>query len=203
VTLVHEYETDPSTRRYERLHLEERRMALSAIDCVLNGQKGVYASSELTTGTRTYEALGKNGFRTAAELADPHRSALLEKNIEEAGAFARRLREGLGGAAPVITPAPFLAPGWTQAEYLAFWEELIRTRVKAVYFNDGWEFSNGCSFEFAVAREAGIPCFDARLQPLSLDDGIARVERAVADLEARSFDPERLRLNLARLRRLR
>jgi hypothetical protein len=203
MTLVQEYEVDPATRRYDRHHLEERAMALSAMDCLLNGEKGLYASSELTTGTRTYRALGENGFRAAAELADPHRTALLERNMEEAGAFARRLREELGGTVPVITPAPFLAPGWTQAEYLGFWEELIRTRVKAVYFNDAWEYSNGCSFEFTVAREAEVPCFDARLHPLLLDDGIARVERAVADLEARGFDPERLRLNLARLHRLR
>jgi hypothetical protein len=200
VTLAQEYEVDPATRRYERLHPQERAMALSAIDCLLNGEKGVYASSELTTGTRTYRALGESGFRTTGELADPHRSALLQKNIEEAGAFARRLRDELGAAELVISPAPFLAPGWTQAEYLGFWEELIRTRVKAVYFNDGWEYSNGCSFELAVAREADVPTFDARLRPLARTDALAALERAITDLAARGFDATRLRINADRLR---
>lgn len=199
MTIVHEYEADVRSRSYSRLYLEEREIALSAMDCLLNGEKGVYASSELTTGVRAYALLSQNGLRATGELADPHRSRLLETNAEAAGAFAARLREHFAGREVVITPAPFLAPGWTQAEYLAFWEELIRTRVKAVYFNEGWEYSNGCTFEFAVSREAGVETFDARLQPLSPAAAIATVEHAVAELAARGFDTARLRINLARI----
>jgi hypothetical protein len=203
VTLVHEYEADLQSRTYSRLYHEEAAMAFSAMDCVLIGQKGVYASTELTSGERAYALLAENGCRATPELAEARRGELLATNIAAATRFAATLRAHFAGTEMVITPAPFLAPGWTQAEYLAFWEELIRTRVKAVYFNHAWEYSNGCTFEYAVAAEAGVPAFDADLRRLPIGDAIARVERAVVNLEARGFDPERLRLNLSRLRRLR
>jgi hypothetical protein len=201
MTLVHDYDADLSTRQYSRHYREEREMALSALDCVLNGAKGIYASSELTTGGRAYGALDRSACRTAGELADPHRCALLKTNMEEAVRFAARLREHFGGRELVITPAPFEAPGWTQAEYLAYWEELIRTRVKAVYFNDGWALSNGCTFELAIALEAGVPTFAADCTPLPGDAAAEMVERAIAEVEARGYDAARLRINLERIRR--
>ncbi|MFL5542181.1 MAG: DUF4406 domain-containing protein [Longimicrobiaceae bacterium] len=200
MTLVHDYEADLDGRSYSRHYHEERAMALSALDCVLNGEKGVYASSELTTGARAYRVLDGSGCRSTRELADPHRGSLLQANAEEASRFAARLELQLGGER-VITPAPFLAPGWTQAEYLAFWEELIRTRVKAVYFNDRWELSNGCTFEYAVAREAGLPTFGADCRELPAAAAVRMVERAVAEVEARGYDAARLRINLERMRR--
>ncbi|HEU4558506.1 MAG TPA: hypothetical protein VFS20_11685 [Longimicrobium sp.] len=203
MTLVHDYETDLDTRSYSRLYHDERKMAFSAMDCVLNGEKGIYASSALTTGTRAYELLDDHGVRSMRELEEPHRDALLTANMEEAGRFAARLRERLGGHELVITPAPFAAPGWTQAEYLAFWEELIRTRVKAVYFNDGWELSNGCTFEYAVAREAGVATFAADGSALPPDAAAGMMERAAAEVEARGYDASRLRINLDRIRRAR
>jgi len=160
----------------------------------------VYASSELTTGARAYRLLDGSGRRSPGELEDPHRSALLKTNVEEAGRFAARLRRQLGGGVPVITPAPFDAPGWTQAEYLAYWEELIRTRVKAVYFNDGWEYSNGCTFEYAVAREAGLPTFTADCRELPPQVAVQMVERAMAEVGARGYSDARLRLHLERIR---
>lgn len=202
---MHDYETDLDTRSYRRLYREESAIAFSAMDCVLNGELGVYASSELTTGERAYARLRDQGVSSTRELEEPHRSAIFKTNTEAAAAFAGRLREELRNARPgsgvVITPAPLNAPGWTQAEYLAFWETLIRTRVAAVYFNTGWEYSNGCTFEFAVAAEHGIPTFDAELRPLATHDAIARVEHAVMVVTAHGFDPHRLRINLDRLRR--
>ncbi len=201
MTLANDYDTDLAGRSYSRLYREESAIAFSAIDCVLNAAKGVYASSELTTGTRAYARLREHGFRSMHELDDAGKHALLGTNIDAAAAFARQLRERLPHHALVITPGPFVAPGWTQAEYLTFWETLIRTRVHAVYFNAGWEYSNGCTFEFAVAREQGLPTFDAALRPLAAADGCACIAHAVADLAARGFDPHRLQLNLDRARR--
>jgi hypothetical protein len=199
-----DYDLDLATRRHTRTFADEERMAFSSLDCVLNGEKGVYASSELTTGRRAYELVRQHGAESVHHLRellgeDPHRSLILDRNCEEASAFARRLRAELGAEVMVITPAPFMAPGWSQAEYLHFWETLIRTRVRAVYFNEAWEYSNGCTFEFAVACEAGVETFDAAGRPLPLERGIERVEAAIADLEARGLEVPRLRLHLERL----
>jgi hypothetical protein len=194
-----DYDADLDTRSYSRLYREESAIAFSAMDTVLNGEKGVYASSALTSGERAYSQLKELGFAKFSELDEPHRTALLKGNVEGAVAFARRLRDQLKGEL-VISPGPYSAPGWTQAEYLDFWEQLIRTRVKAVYFNEGWEYSNGCTFEFAIALERGVPTFDSRLQPLSAEVAILRVESAARDVQGRGFDPQQLRTNLERIR---
>jgi hypothetical protein len=199
VVLAHDYDADVEIRRYSRLYREESAIAFSAIDCVLKGVKGIYASSELTTGKRMYTVLEERGLRRASELDAGTRDALLAANVAGAEAFARRLQATLSNEL-VITPAPFSAPGWTQAEYLAFWEELIRTRVKSVVFNAAWEYSNGCAFEFAVACEAGLELFDAELLPVPVAEGIDRLAAAAADLETKGYDAQRLRLTLNRLR---
>jgi hypothetical protein len=202
-----EYDLDVAGRRHHRTFHEEAALAFSALDCVLNGRKGIYASSELTTGRHAYQLAREHGVGSIRELRealgeDPHRSMVLGRNMEEAGAFARRLQERLGGDAPVITPAPFLAPGWSQAEYLHFWAELIRTRAREVHFNDAWQYSNGCTLELAVAYEAEIPTFDASGEPLPLERGIEMVADAMEELAAGGFDVTRLRQHLDRLRAL-
>jgi hypothetical protein len=203
-----EYEADLARRTHTRAFAQEKQIVFSALDCALNGEKAVYASSELTSGWTAYQLLERYEARTIGELAermgeDPHRSQLLDRNIEEASRFARRLRARLGGGQPVVTPAPFAAPGWTQAEYLDFWEELIRTRVSAVWFNEAWEYSNGCTFEFSVAWREGVPTFDASGGELSLERAIALVEGAVRDLATRGIAPGRLPRHLDHLYALR
>jgi hypothetical protein len=188
-------------RTYTRTYAEEVRQALSALDGVLNGDKAIYASSELTTGRRFYELLRAHGARDAAELhgklgeADYQR-LLWDPNLAATNAFARALRQHHAPGELVVTPGPFSAPGWSQQEYLAFWETLLRTRVKAAWFNDGWEYSNGCAFEFAVASDAGLPTCDVAGRALTVEAGRERLEAAARELEAAGFDASRLRQSL-------
>lgn len=190
-------------RQHLRTYAEEVAMALSAIDSVLNGENAVYGSSELTTGKRLYRLLRQHGMRTKAELKEKigeaeFRRVLWDPNVAEANAFARRLRSRLG-AAIVVSPAPFIAPGWTQPEYLAFWETLIRSRFRALYFNRDWQYSNGCTFELAVAVDAGLPTHDAEGGGLTLDRAIELVAAAVHEVESAGIEAAGLRENLARL----
>lgn len=179
-------------RVHPRRYAEEVEIALSALDSILNGEQAVYGSSELTSGRRLQALFRRHGVRDRAELRTTMGEAdflaqVWEPNVEEANAFARELHHRLGGEI-VITPAPFVSPGWTQLEYLAFWETVIRTRCKAVYFSDEWEYSSGCAFEFSVARDAGLPTFAADGAPLGLEDGIGRLSAAAAELESEGFD---------------
>ncbi len=185
---------------------EESRMALLALDCVLNGEKAVYASSELTTGPRLYRLLREWKLKDTAALKKALGEAEFQRliwdpNAAEADAFARELRSRIPGRPLVVTPAPFLAPGWGQEEYLAFWETAIRTRFQALYFSDDWEWSNGCTFELAVAWDAGLPTYTASGQSLGLEDGVALIVRAAEALETEGFDASGLRQNLARILR--
>ena len=123
-----------SDSTFTRLYREEIEMAFSALDCVLNGEKAIYASAELTTGRRLYDALREFQVKSAADLKqlkgkEWYAANIWEANVKSAQDFAACVREKLGGKTLVITPAPFSAPGWTQPEYLAFWEQLVRTRL--------------------------------------------------------------------------
>jgi hypothetical protein len=192
-----------SESSFTRHHREEMDMAFSAMDCLLLGRKAIYASTELTTGLRFYGELRARQLKTARELKQQMGSAwysatIWDVNVEAASRFADAIREQAGGA-PVITPAPFSAPGWSQPEYLGFWEELIRTRISAVWFNENWQYSNGCVFEFAVACHASVPAFDHLGRPLSRAEGAAIVRAAIAELDGDAFDTTAMRESLERI----
>jgi hypothetical protein len=196
-----------SDSKFTRDQREEANMILSAMDCLLHREHVIYCSSELTSGFRLYEMLGERGLKTAAELKQKmgdewFTANLWDPNVRVAVEFAESVRHRYSDRTIVITPAPFSAPGWSQPEYLAFWEELLRTRIKAVWFNRNWEYSNGCAFEFAVAQDAGLKTFDQYGAELSRSAGVELLRTAVEWLEARRLDGSKLREHLERLQPL-
>src|SRR5215472_12984636 len=137
----------------------------TAMDCVLNGEKAVYCSSELTSGLRAFNEMRNHGVRSSAELKKKLGSKWFQKNIFDPNAkstneFAASVRRAQPGQTPVITPAPLYVQDWGQPDYNGFWKELIHTRVDSVRFNGNWQFSNGCTFEFVEAQEARIRTLD-------------------------------------------
>ncbi len=186
-----------------RTFAEELAAALSAMDCVLNGEKAIYASSELTTGRRLYALMREAGVRDRHELhrrlgEDGWKRRLWDPNFAEAIELARVVRARSGGML-VLTPAPYVASGWSQPEYLTLWETVVRTRIGRVVFGRDWEHSNGCAFEFAVAMDAGLLVFTEDGAPISLEQGRALITSAAAGIEADGFDASELRRCLARL----
>jgi hypothetical protein len=195
---------DFSDSTFTRAYREEVEITFSGIDCVLNGEKAIYCSSELTTGMRLYEALREHRLKTAAELkekmgAEWFHVHIFGFNVHAAAGFARSARARVDDDTMVITPAHFNAPQWTQPEYLGFWETLIRTRTKKVWFNRNWEFSNGCAFEYAVAADAGVATCNHLGAPLEPKQAIRALHTAIAQLNAEGFDTAKLRENLGRL----
>jgi hypothetical protein len=193
-----------SDSSFTRLYREELEICISAMDCLLNGEKALYVSTELTTGLRLYDAMQECGVKTVAELKqikgkDWYTANIWDANLRVGSEFASRVRVNLGGKFMVITPGPFSAPGWTQPEYLAFWEQLIRTRISSVWFNLNWQYSNGCTFEFAVAVDAGVPVFDHEGHALDVREGAQLVDAAVRTLMKNGVDVTKLRENLNRL----
>jgi len=193
-----------SDSTFTRLYREELEMCFSAMDCFLNGKKALYVSTELTTGLRLYGAMRDCGVRTVAELEqvmgkDWYTANIREANLKAGSEFASRVRAHLDGKSMVITPGPFSAPGWTQLEYLAFWEQLVRTRTTCVWFNRDWQYSNGCTFEFAVAVDAGVPVFDHEGRTIDVRQGAHLIDGAIRSILENGFDATKLRENLARL----
>jgi hypothetical protein len=193
-----------SDSTFTRLYREEVEMAFSGLDCVLNYEKAIYASAELTSGRRLYDALRKFHVKGSTDLKqlkgkEWYTANIWDSNVKSAQDFAACVREKLGGKTLVITPAPFSAPGWTQPEYLAFWEQLLRTRISSSWFKSDWQYSNGCTFEFAVSVDAGLPTFDHKGNSLSLRQGTQLIEAAIRDLNSSGFDTTKLQENLSRL----
>lgn len=196
------YSASDST--FTRVYREELEICFSAIDCLLNREKALYVSTELTSGLRSYDAMRACGVKTVAELKqikgpEWYTANIWNANINAGSEFASLVRSDLGGKMIVITPGPFSAPGWTQPEYLAFWEQLVRTRVSSVRFNRNWQYSNGCTFEFAVAVDAGIPMSDHEGRALDARQGAELIDAAIHSLVKDGFDVTKLRENLARL----
>jgi hypothetical protein len=132
-----------------------------------------------------------------------YKANIWDVNVSAAVEFAAEARRALPADIMVVTPAPFSAPDWDQLQYLGFWEELLRTRVRLVWFNRNWEFSNGCALEFAVAQDAGLRTFDHEGKALDCRTGIERLTAAMQQLELDGFDVSTLRENLARLQAVR
>lgn len=181
---------------------EEADILLSMIDCLVLDREAVYASSEFTTGWRFYELCRRYNVRSGDDLkkklGDKYKTELLIPNTEEGIRFARSLREK--GHPIVLTPHPLAAPGWSQPEYLTFWEEVIRRKCHTVYFNERWEYSNGSSFEFFVGVKAGLPLFDHQGKPLSVQKGRGLIATAVRELESDGFEVPKLKRVLEELR---
>jgi hypothetical protein len=179
----------------------------SAMDCILKGEEAIYCSSEITSGWNLFKAMQKHDVTSQEALIMKRGKSWFETNIVRinsaaADNFAKSVRDQQSGHTPVITPAPLNISEWGQPEYLAFWEELIRTRVSSIRFNPNWEYSNGCTFEFAVAVDKDIPILSSQGIPIPASVAIAAVKDAVTKIKGwnTEFDTAKLEANLERIR---
>jgi hypothetical protein len=188
--------------RHRRV-LDEIEMALTAFDCVVPDDAGVYCSSDVTTGRRLYfDIYPRHDVRSDEELKDKlgpegHRrvkAELIEWNVARGVEFTEGLRRR--GLTYLVNPGPLCARDFTQQHYHYLWECVIIKKIGQTYFNDGWEYSNGCSLEYAVSRRKGIPCFDHLGRELPPAEAIERLSRAAAELRARQIPAAALERNL-------
>src|SRR5260370_15636173 len=126
--------------------IDEIKMSMSAFDCMLPDDAGIYCSSDIATGTRFYyEVLKKDEVRSEEELEEKLsdeefkqvKTALIQANVARGVEFAEKLRER--GLINVVTPGPYFAKGFDQPHYLYLWEWFIIKKVYEVRFNDDWE----------------------------------------------------------------
>jgi hypothetical protein len=182
--------------------LSELRFAapyFSAMDCVLNEEKAIYCSSELTSGFRLYGELRKHNLKSDKQLKKQlgdewFTNNIWNMNVESANDFANTIRLA-NKESIVITPAPLKVHDWEQPDYTAFWDELIRTRVREVHFNKNWEYSNGCTAEMIGALDAKVPAFDSDGNLIDVDGAIARVEGGLQELQKYNLDTRKLEMN--------
>jgi hypothetical protein len=155
-------------------------------------RKAVYVSGPITTGPlfmSWFRDIGRSLSGSDA-YSRAHRAEVILPNIQRMARFLELLRWRHVGI--VIDPTALEVPGWDQATYHAFWEEVIRRHVRRVIFLDGWHFSNGCALEFEVAQRCDIDCVDERLQHLSHQTGIRLLEAAIGQIGEVGLDAARL-----------
>jgi len=183
--------------------IDEIKMSMSAFDCMLPDDAGIYCSSDITTGKRFYyEVLKKYAVRSEDELKaklgeeefKQVQTELIQFNVARGVAFAEKLRER--GKINVVTPGPYFARGFDQQHYLYLWEWFIIKKIYEVRLNDDWEYSNGCTLEYAIAAKKGIPCLDHEGTAIDLGSAIERVEAAVNELRTEGFVVKKLEHNL-------
>lgn len=184
--------------------IDEINMSMSAFDCMLPDDAGIYCSSDITTGKRFYyEVLKKYEVRSEpdlkAKLGDEEfkkvQTELIQANVARGSEFAEKLRER--GLINVVTPGPYFARGFDQQHYLYLWEWFIIKKIYEVRFNYDWEYSNGCTLEYAIAARKGIPRLDHEGNILGLESAIEKVEAAVNELTKEGFLINKLENNLA------
>lgn len=207
----HYYQTDQfhQPTAPARTIIEEIGIVMSAFDCVLPDDSAIYCSSDITSGKWLYYNLFKKYEvhseeelirKIGAEVFKEARRPFFDVNIARGHEFAKKLRER--GLVNVVTPGPFYAKKFDQQHYLHLWERFIKYKVYEVWFNDDWEYSNGCSLEYAVAARKGIPRRDYKGNPISLEKAIGKIEAAVKELTTEGFVIKKLEENLDRLKAL-
>jgi len=187
--------------------IDEINMTMSAFDCLLLDDAGIYCSSVITTGKKFYyEVLKQYGVRSEKELKEKLgdeefkkvQTSLIQSNVARGVGFAEKLRER--GLTNVVTPGPYFAKGFDQQHYLYLWELFIIKKAYEARFNCNWEYSNGCTLEYAIAARKGIPRLDHEGSTLDLNCAIERVGAAVDELQKEGFVVTKLEQNLARLK---
>ncbi|HLM55083.1 MAG TPA: hypothetical protein VK422_03085 [Pyrinomonadaceae bacterium] len=189
--------------------LDEIEMLLTAFDCVVPDDGGVYCSSDVTTGRRLYFGIyPSHGVRSDEELKDKLgakeyrrvKDDLIAWNIARGVEFTEGLRRR--GITNLVNPGPLMAREFTQQHYHYLWECVILKKIGQSYFNEGWEYSNGCTLEYAISHRKGIPALDQHGRVLNLDDAKALVQSAVSDLKSRGIACQMLERNLALIEQL-
>lgn len=188
--------------------MDEIKMLMTAFDCVLPDNSAIYCSGDVTTGKQYYEILKKHGVPSGEALKAKVGAAaskeiideLVRRNIQRGIAFTENVRRR--GHPNVINPGPLVAPDFEQQHYHYLWEWVIIKKVCENQFNEDWEYSNGCTLEYAISTRKGIPCLDYSGNVLTLPDAIQKVARAVAELRESKIQAEMLELNLTRLKEL-
>lgn len=187
--------------------IDEIKMSMSAFDCVLPDDAGIYCSSDITTGKRFYyDLLKKYAVRSDDELKERLgedefkrvQTELIQANVARGSEFAEKLRAR--GLINVVTPGPYFAKGFDQQHYLYLWEWFIIKKIYEVRLNYDWQYSNGCTLEYAIAARKGIPRLDHEGNAIQLSKAIEETEAAVNELRDAGFVVKKLEHNLQLLK---
>jgi hypothetical protein len=161
---------------------DDQYALLSVIDSLgVSPRSCVYVSTPISTGLRYLEWYEQTGHRFRPGSADYRtaRIAIKKANLSAAHELVSAIRAD--SDCQVIDPTVFAdITGWQQNDYHLWWMEVINKYVSTVVFARGWEHSEGCAVEFAVALERQIATVDHHCSTISTATGLGLLQGAAA-----------------------
>lgn len=170
---------------------EDLDLYVAVLSSVIEGRSAIYVSGPINTGLRFnswYLEAGRFLDSKSGDYLRAHRKNVVNPNIGKIKTIAHRMRRA--EHLQVIEPTSFEVPYWVQDDYRYFWGQVIARYVCKVTFLAGWEYSKGCSYEFAVAAMAGIPTFSECRDSLALRSGREMIQAAVRNMKAIGIKPD-------------
>lgn len=167
----------------------------------------VYVSTPITSGRRF--AAWSKGRNVELDLSHPETyQEFVREVLEPNSQHARKIIHQLRRSFPKVLIDPTALKdieGWIQDDYRVLWGKVIEQYAGTVVFLDGWQYSNGCAYEFLVAnRITRLPSvLQERLETLTLEEGIRLVKSAVVELQTSKLPTNFLRQVLEELTKLR
>lgn len=152
-------------------------VAIKALSC-LQFERIIYISTPVTGGKLVLNSKYRN------------KDALIAKNICLSDDFSRKIIAITGS--PVVNPARLMMKDWSQSTYINFWKRVIQAIASEVWFNNGWEYSNGCVQEYLCAVEGGIQTFNVDGERLLTCDAISLLSNSVARLREKNIPADQI-----------
>lgn len=169
---------------------------VEVLDTVLTGRTGVYASSPITSGRRLLNLRSTRGISKEEDIDE----AVIRPNLEAGLTFASQIRKRFGNRVIDPTRLPFLKE-WSQDHYYALWSEVVQTRTEFAVFNEDWEYSSGCTYEYVVAAISGVETLDSLMHSLPVDEAVRRIKAAISAMDNVGIDSTYLRIRVSQLSR--
>ena len=163
------------------VHAELIDTILKTYGTVVDGRTAVYVSAPITTGLRFAEwrsGLVQDDVRHSS-LKAQHRERVVIPNIAAAREVVRRVRRTFSETVVIDPTALPDLPGWGQSEYRELWRHVVERFAKIVVFVDGWQFSEGCCYEYWVAHSSGATTLDSKSAPLPPGQALELIRAAI------------------------
>ncbi|MGH9957030.1 MAG: hypothetical protein ACREBC_07855 [Pyrinomonadaceae bacterium] len=188
-------------------HTREVEALLNILASVIVDRTAVYVSVPITSGRRLADWLTSRNLEfdpSHPETYAEFQREVLSPNYEHAQKTIGGLRKQF--AAVVVDPTALKdIDGWVQDDYRYLWGRVIELYTRTVVFIDGWQYSNGCSYEFLVSQECSDGerrfVLNEQLEPLTLKTGLSLIQSAIAELRQANIPTEFLEQVAAQLAR--
>jgi len=163
-------------------------LLLEVLATVVENYDAVYVSTPITSGRRFADWSGSRAAEFDLSHPETYQEFLrevLQPNSEHARRVIKQLRVRF--TQPLIDPTALKdIDGWTQDDYRYLWAKVIEEYTRTVVFLNGWQYSNGCAYEFLIANQVRPKrlILKETLEPLTLEEGTRLVKEAILEFQS-------------------